>query len=1675
MFVCAATRCLLALGLFCAVSAQVADAQTTINVPADQPTIQAAINAAVNGDTVMVAPGTYFENLNFNGKAITVTSSSGPAATIVNGGGLGPVVTFNTNEGSNSVLNGLTIQNGVPSQVFGGFGTSGGGILVVLASPTITNNVITGNHAICGIGMEIRNGSPLIRGNTITNNTQAGGTGGCGGGGIEITGDSSHPAAAPLITGNTITNNSLNGGGFGGGISADFFASPIIQNNYISGNSVWNSGGGIDLRSSLTPVAVQNIIVNNDTLGGGSGAGINVESLAVVTNNTIAGNTALDASSGIFADTGSAAKISNNIVVAASGQNGIVCSQFSSTFPTFSHNDVTLTGTGGQAWSSNCAGFASTNGNISADPLFVNAANDFHLLPGSPAIDAGDNTVPDLPQQDYDGNARVAIGNAATGSATVDMGVYEFVLAGTPAAVLSPTSLSFADQAVNTTSAPRTVVLSNTGADPLTISGISVSGDFTQSNTCPTTLTTGGSCAIQVTFQPTATGPRTGTLTVSSGSVPAATTVPLSGNGVQAGTPVTINVPDNEPTIQAAIDAAVNGDTVLVAPGTYFENLNFKGKAITVTSSNGPAATIVDGGGLGPVAIFDTNEGANSVLNGFTLQNGVPSQAFPVFGESGGGILVSDASPTITANVITGNHAICGIGIEVQNGSPLIQGNTITNNTQAGGTGGCGGGGIEVSGHSSTPTAAPLIIGNTITNNALNGGGFGGGISVFGTSPIIRNNYIAGNSVWNSGGGIDLENGGAPVVVDNIIFSNTTLGGGHGAGIYVQGPSSSSAVVINNTVVGNNAFDGSSGIYTEIVAPVAISNNIVVAESGQTGIVCEPSISTFPTFSHNDVISPGGGQAWSSNCASFASTNGNISADPQFVNAAGNDFHLLAGSPVIDAGDNTVPDLPQQDFDGNPRIALGNATTGSDTVDMGAYEFVLTATPALVLSPNSLSFIDQAVNTSSAAQIVTLSNTGSGSLQIFSISATGDFIQSNTCPATLDPGSSCAIQVTFQPTATGARSGSLTVSSSSVPAAPAVPLTGNGVQPAITVSPAAVTFADQPINTTGPDQFVTVTNPGTATLHLSSTLVSGSPYLNVIGGNCGAGVPPAGSCSIELEFTPLSTGSASATLSITSDAPTSPTTVALSGKGIDPIGSLSPAGLNFGNQLFDTSSAAQTVTLSNTGTDPLSISGITVTGDFTQSNTCPLTLAVGGSCTIQVTFHPRAIGTRSGFLTISSNSSPPVVADFVSGTGVNPEISVSPLTINFADQPINTTAPDQTITVTNPGSTLLHVSSTLVSGSPDLNVVVNNCSGGVAPAATCTIEVGFTPRSVGPASGTLSIASDAPTSPTTVALSGKGIDPIGSLSPSGLNFGNQLINTSSAAQTVTLSNTGTDPLSISGISVSGDFTQSNACPATLAVGSSCTIQVTFHPMATGTLSGFLTVSSNSSPPVVQGFLTGAGVNPAISVSPGSIAFGDQAVNTDAPAQTITVNNPGTTTLHVNSLSFSGDPDFFTLTNNCVSGTGVAPGGTCTIQVEFAPKSTGAGSATLSIASDAPTSPTNIALSGNGTGPDYSLSASPASINIRSGHQGQTSITVSAVGGSVSNSVALSCSNLPSGASCSFSPSSVVPGATSASSRLTINTQQSGGIKTPLGTYNITVLGTSAGVVHSTVITLIITN
>jgi len=386
----------------------------------------------------------------------------------------------------------------------------------------------------------------------------------------------------------------------------------------------------------------------------------------------------------------------------------------------------------------------------------------------------------------------------------------------------------------------------------------------------------------------------------------------------------TIHVPADQATIQAAIDVAAAGDTVLVAPGTYFEDIDFRGKIVTVTSEQGPATTVIDAGGKPAVVTFKSGETRNAVLRGFTITGGRTLY-------SGAGISISFSSPTIIDNIITGNNGCSGVGVYSYFSSPRIEKNTITRNVISECTGGWGIG-VYVGGD----TAAE-IIDNVITDNrgeAASGGGlalFAAGNAVV-TGNIIARNATAGPAGCGWGGGVAIANFVQAKIVNNLIVGNSACQGG---AFYWLG-SSGNTVLVNNTIADNDA-GSSPGIYaTGVDSRNQLYNNIISAKFGPA-MFCENGASvTPPVLDSNDVFSAQT-QAYGGTCASQTGIRGNLSVNPQFLDADAGDYRVGFSSPVVDAGNNWAPYIPLIDLAGNPRIA--GSAGGPDRIDIGAYEY----------------------------------------------------------------------------------------------------------------------------------------------------------------------------------------------------------------------------------------------------------------------------------------------------------------------------------------------------------------------------------------------------------------------------------------------------------------------------------------------------------------------------------------------------------------------------------------------------------------------------------------------------------------------------------------------------------------------------------------------------------------
>jgi hypothetical protein len=339
------------------------------------------------------------------------------------------------------------------------------------------------------------------------------------------------------------------------------------------------------------------------------------------------------------------------------------------------------------------------------------------------------------------------------------------------------------------------------------------------------------------------------------------------------------------------------------------------------------------------------------------------------------------------------------------------------------------------------------------------------------------------------------------------------------------------------------------------------------------------------------------------------------------------------------------------------------------TDDSAAPWFLAPPGPVVVLSPSSLTFAAQNVGTSSPAQMITLSNTGTAALNISNIGVTGadpgDFTQTNTCPASLAVGTSCTISVTFTPAATGTQTASVSITDNALRSPQFVLLTGTGGPgtPVLTLSPTSLTFPTQLVGTVSAAQVVTLTNTGTATLSISNFAITGAESADFAKTNtCGTSMAVGANCTISVTFRPTNRNNRTASLSITDNASGSPQTVALTGVGTDIT--LAPTSLVFGGQGVGSTSAAQTVTLTNKlAVQAISITSISLSGanpgDFAETNTCGTSVGAQASCTISVTFTPTATGTRTASVMITDNGGGSPQSVGLTGTGKNNHSSTS--------------------------------------------------------------------------------------------------------------------------------------------------------------------------------------------------------------------------------------------------------------------------------------------------------------------------------------------------------------------------------------------------------------------------------
>lgn len=410
----------------------------------------------------------------------------------------------------------------------------------------------------------------------------------------------------------------------------------------------------------------------------------------------------------------------------------------------------------------------------------------------------------------------------------------------------------------------------------------------------------------------------------------------------------------------------------------------------------------------------------------------------------------------------------------------------------------------------------------------------------------------------------------------------------------------------------------------------------------------------------------------------------------------------------------------------------------------------------------------------------------------------------------------------------------------------------------------SLTFTDQAVGSTSPPAGVTLRNVGSGTLTASLAISGDFSQTN----NCGT-VPGGGRCTIQVTFSPKVSGTRAGVITITDNAPDSPQTISLTGTGVDaPYVVLSATSLIFGDQTDGTTSAGQPLALTNIGNRDLSITGIAVKGDFSQTNNCGSHVAGGASCSLNVVFTPTYPFERFGTITITDNAAGSPHTVNLKGTGLGAILYASTFQVYFGNQAVGTTSPPQAINLSSGGNAPLTITSITVPA--DYNQA-NNCpSAPLAPGTYCTVTLSFTPTALGPKTGSLDIVSNAANGSPSLPVSGTGVVRVLILSPTSLDFGNEVVGSTSNWLTVTVNNTSSRQLTLSSLTLNGDFVlQNNSCGSTVYSQGWCYLSLAFKPSAAGARTGSLVVTDDTDPAPSTIQFAGVGQDFEVSVSPPS--------------------------------------------------------------------------------------------------------------------------------------------------------------------------------------------------------------
>src|SRR5882762_7161877 len=465
----------------------------------------------------------------------------------------------------------------------------------------------------------------------------------------------------------------------------------------------------------------------------------------------------------------------------------------------------------------------------------------------------------------------------------------------------------------------------------------------------------------------------------------------------------------------------------------------------------------------------------------------------------------------------------------------------------------------------------------------------------------------------------------------------------------------------------------------------------------------------------------------------------------------------------------------------------------------------LTPQAAVQISPSDITFASVPVG-QKATQTATLTNTGSEAVIITQLASSAiEFATSGLAtPMLMRPGQSARFTVVFTGSTLGSASGTLMAMTSQGGSSPPAKLKGNagGKASQLSLSANTLNFGNVLVNGTV-TQAVTLGNSGQSDIQIAQIAVTGGAY-SVSGMAAPVTISAGQSMTLQTTFAPKAAGTATGAITVTSNASNPTATVALNGSAVAAsyTMSLAPASLNFGN-VSAGSSSTQNVQLSNTGNSSVTVAQVAASGAGISVSglAAPVTLAPSQSLTLRVTFAPTTPGATAGSVTVTNNDGVNAVAA-VTGTEVQPGLSLTPTSASFGSV-VTGSKSSQTVQIKNSGTSSLTVSQATVTGAGfSLNGLALPLT--LTPGQSGNFNVQYAPQSAGNVSGAVSIVSNAPNSPATVALSATGVSASHTISvnPSSLSFAS-VTDGSSTALGFTVTNTGNSNVAISGVTAAG--------------------------------------------------------------------------------------------------------------------------------------------------------------------------------------------------------------------------------------------------------------------------------